>query len=85
MIHNWINIPEAKLLHNVPNKRACTIISGQVCPLTLIASKRQTLPEINMHARLFGTLEYFFYGEVHPLSYLTNFIYKLQTEVSYSR
>ena len=27
-------------------------------PLTLIEPKRQTLPEINVHARLFGTLEY---------------------------
>ena len=42
---------------NVPNKRACTFISGKVCPLTLIEPKRQTLLEINMHARLFGTLE----------------------------
>ena len=43
---------------NVPNKRACTFISGKVCLLTLIEPKRQTLPEINVHARLFGTLEY---------------------------
>ena len=43
---------------NVQNKRACTFISGKVCPLTLIEPKRQTLLEINMHAHLFGTLEY---------------------------
>jgi hypothetical protein len=43
---------------NVPNKRACTFISGKNCPLPLIKHKRQTLPEINVHARLFGTLEY---------------------------
>ena len=42
----------------VPNKRACTFISGKVCLLTLIEPKRQTLPEINMHACLFGTLKY---------------------------
>ena len=40
---------------NVPNKRACTFI---VCLRTLIEPKRQTLPEINLHARLFGILEY---------------------------
>ena len=33
---------------NVPNKRACTFISGNVCPLTLIVPKRQTFPEINV-------------------------------------
>ena len=32
----------------------------QVCLPTLIEPKRQTLLEINVHARLFGTLEYFF-------------------------
>ena len=42
---------------NVPNKHACTFISGKVCPLTLIEPKRQTLPGINVHACLFGTLE----------------------------
>ena len=42
---------------NVPNKRACTFISGKVCLLGSIKVKRQTLPEINMYARLFGTLE----------------------------
>ena len=29
-----------------------------LCLLTLIEPKRQTLPEINVHARLFGTLQY---------------------------
>jgi hypothetical protein len=48
---------------NVPNKRTYTFISCKVCPLTSIEPKRQTLPEINvhalcMHARLFGKLEY---------------------------
>ena len=47
---------------NVPNKRACMFISGKVCPLPLIKHKRQTLPEINVHARLFGTLEYATYS-----------------------
>ena len=46
------------LYSNVPNKPACTFISGKVCLQTLIELKRQFLPEINMHARLFGTLEY---------------------------
>ena len=30
----------------------------KVCLLTLIELKRQILPEINLHAHLFGTLEY---------------------------
>ena len=33
-------------------------ISGKVFLLTSTEDKRQTLPEINVHARLFGTLEY---------------------------
>ena len=37
-----------------------SFISSKVCLLTSIEDKRQTLPEINMHARLFGTLEYEF-------------------------
>ena len=43
----------------MPNNRLCTFISGKVCLLTLLEDKRQTLPEINIHERLFGTLEYF--------------------------
>ena len=43
---------------SVPNRHACTFISGKVCLLTLIEDKIQTLPEINVHARLIGTLEY---------------------------
>ena len=43
---------------NVPNKRACTFISGKVCLLGSIKVRGQNLPEINVHARLFGTLEY---------------------------
>ena len=35
-----------KKYSNVPNKRGS------------IKARRQTLPEINVHARLFGTLEY---------------------------
>jgi hypothetical protein len=42
----------------VPNKRVYTFISSKVCLLTLIEPKRQTLPEINVYARLFSTLEY---------------------------
>ena len=43
---------------SVPNRRACMFISGKVCLLSSIDVKRQTLPEINVHARQFGTLEY---------------------------
>ena len=50
----------------MPNKRACTLISGKVCLLTLIEPKKQTLPEINVHARLFGTLEYI---RIHSVKY----------------
>ena len=42
---------------NVPNKHACTFISGNVCLLGSIEIRGQTLPEINVHERLFGTLE----------------------------
>ena len=42
---------------NVPNERACTSISSKVCPLTSIEPVRQILTVINMHARLFSTLE----------------------------
>ena len=43
---------------NVPNKRASTFITGNVCLLGSIKVRRQTLPEINVRACLFGTLEY---------------------------
>ena len=43
---------------SVPNRRACMFISGKVGLLSCIDVKRQTLPEINVHAHLFGTLEY---------------------------
>ena len=33
-------------------------ISGKVFLLDYIKVRRQTLPEINLHARLFGILEY---------------------------
>ena len=42
---------------SVPNRCACSFISGKVCLLSSIDAKRQTLPEINVQARLFGTLE----------------------------
>ena len=42
---------------SVPNRHARTIISSKVCRLSSIYVKRQTLPEINVHARLFSTLE----------------------------
>ena len=34
------------------NRRVCTLIAGKVCLLTLREAKRQTLPEISMHAWL---------------------------------
>ena len=40
------------------NKCACTFISGKVCLLSSIKVRRQSLSKINVHARLFGTLEY---------------------------
>ena len=43
---------------NMQNERPCTFISGKVCILGSIKVRIQTLPEINVHARLFGTLEY---------------------------
>ena len=42
----------------LPNRHVYTFISGKVCPLASIKVKRQTLPEINIHVLLFGTLEY---------------------------
>ena len=56
IIEFWVESHDSTY-SNVPNKRACTFISGKVCPLTLIEPKRQTLSDINVHARLFGTLE----------------------------
>ena len=44
---------------NVPNKRACTFISGKVCLLTLIEPRTQTLPEITVHARLLEDFLFF--------------------------
>ena len=44
----------------VPNKGAYTFISGKVCLLGSIKVKRQTLPEKNVYARIFGTFEYIF-------------------------
>ena len=43
---------------SVPNRLACMFISGKSCLVTSIKDERQTLSEINMHACLFGTLEY---------------------------
>ena len=47
---------EKKTYSNEPNKRACMFFFGKVCLLGSIKVRRQTLPEINMHACLFGTL-----------------------------
>ena len=59
LLSDWIQFSRAAAAYSsVLNRRACTFISGKVCLLTSIEDKRQTLPEINMHARLFGTLEY---------------------------
>ena len=44
----------------MPNKRVYMFISDKVSLLTLIELKRQTLLEIKVYVRLFGTLE-----EVH--------------------
>ena len=41
-----------------PNRHVCTFISGKVRLLILIEAKRQTLPEINVYTRLFGSIEY---------------------------
>ena len=43
---------------SVPNRRPCTFISGKGCLLASMKVKRQTLPDINVQDRLFGTLEY---------------------------
>ena len=40
-----------------PNRHVCTFISGKVRLLILIEAKRQTLPEINVYTRLFGSIE----------------------------
>ena len=40
------------------NRHVCTFISGKVRLLILIEAKRQTLPEINVYTRLFGSIEY---------------------------
>jgi hypothetical protein len=42
---------------SVPNKRVCTFFSGKLCLLTSIEDKRPTLLVMNVHTRLFGTLE----------------------------
>ena len=42
---------------SVPNRRICTFISGKVYLLSSIDVKRQTLTEINVHARLFGRVK----------------------------
>ena len=41
-----------------PNRHVCTFVSGKVRLLILIEAKRQTLPEINVYTRLFGSIEY---------------------------
>ena len=42
----------------VPNKSACTFIYGKAYLVGSIEVRAQNLLEINVHARLFGTLEY---------------------------
>ena len=42
----------------LPNRHVCAFISDKVCLLILIEAKRQTLPEINVYTRLFGSIEY---------------------------
>ena len=42
---------------SVPNRSGCTFIAGKVCLLSSIDVRRQTLPGINVHARLLGTLK----------------------------
>ena len=42
----------------LPNRRVYTFISSKVCLLTLIETKRQTSPEINIQGHLFRTLKY---------------------------
>ena len=50
----------------VPNRSPCAFISGKVCILGSIKVRRQTLPEINAHGLLFGTLEYYAKGQIKP-------------------
>ena len=51
-------LPNLSQYSSVRNRHACTFISGKICLLSSIDVRRQTLPEKNVHARLFGTLEY---------------------------
>ncbi len=55
---SWCQFDSGNIIYSrVRNRRACTFISGKVCLLSSINVKRQTWPEIKVHARLFGTLE----------------------------
>ena len=46
-IYSFLRLWRLRKYSNVPNKRACTFISGKVCLLTLIEPKRQILSKIN--------------------------------------
>ena len=52
------------------------VYSQQSLSLNLIEPRRQTLPEIKVHARLFGTLEYTFFHdtEIRGLGVSTSLI-----------
>jgi hypothetical protein len=58
---------------NVPNKRACTFISGKVFLLGSIKVRGQNLPEINVHARLFGTLAYLLQKSKKQVNFISLF------------
>ena len=60
-----------------PNRHVCTLISGKVRLLILIEAKRQTLPEINVYTRLFGSIEYLVEKERKKLA--TDFFSKIRT------
>ena len=55
---NHITIALQITYSSLPNRCSRMFISCKVCLLTSIEDKRQTLPEIKVHACLFGTLEY---------------------------
>ena len=52
------SIPYTRGYSYVPNKSACTFIYGKAYLVGSIEVRAQNLLEINVHARLFGTLEY---------------------------
>ena len=58
----------------MPNKCTSTFISGKVCLLGSIEGRGLTLPEINVHAHLFGTLEYLTPEEIIIEEYLSTLL-----------